>query len=156
LGAVLALLWHFARIVAGYGLAVAAAAGLMAAALRPFGPGLDGEVLAAGLVGWAALVSIFIGGFAALPTLVVVAAAEIFRLSEPIYFILCGGAMGAVAGLAGFVEIPRPELPEAASPAAAASSFFVAATAAGFVAGAVYWLVAGRRSGAWRGLIERG
>jgi hypothetical protein len=82
---------------------------------------------------------------AALATaLVAILLAELFRFRSWIYHVLAGGlAMGAAAAVQGFdldlIDIALP-------------GFAVSLVAAGFVGGAVYWLLAGRRSGL-RGLM---
>jgi hypothetical protein len=83
----------------------------------------------------AAVVAVGTSSF--IPAAVAIAVAEIFRLRSLLYFVLVGGAVGLVArGLAAFAGLvyiidARP----------------VVYPAAGFVAGFVYWLIAGRGAG---------
>lgn len=66
-------------------------------------------------------------------------AAEFLRIRSWIYHILAGGAaMGAAAAAQG----PDLDLLDIALP-----GFVISLVSAGFVGGAVYWLLAGRRSG---------
>ena len=81
--------------------------------------------------------SLYAGGFAFLPWIVAVVLAEGFRLRSAWYWLAIGGAVGAAGFLLDDVARDTPwdgfDL-----------SFHLAA---GFVAGLVYWLVAGRLAG---------
>lgn len=75
----------------------------------------------------------------AVPGLAAVLAGEIFRLRSGLYYTLAGGAALAA--------IPLLAAPEADMPRAPAAEYMTLFAAAGFAAGAFYWLIAGRNAG---------
>lgn len=80
------------------------------------------------------------------PAFLVILMAEIFSLRSVIYYALCGAAIGA---LTGFLS-DMGALLDDASPAAPLTRELQFLTAAGIVAGFVYWLIAGRNAGTWK------
>lgn len=146
------LIWHLLRIGFGYVAATALAAVVFAASAGPWQSPLVGISRDAQL--WlgetggrlaVALVQLLLSGF---PTmgfvvvwLVVVAAAETWSLRPLLAWLTVGG----LAGVA--LVVPDGLAVTAAAPLEDA---VLAALAAGFAAGFVYWLIAGRRSGDWR------
>lgn len=152
MGVFLALLWHLARIVGGFILASIAAGGVVVAAWGPMGGAFEEAWTAVDFIGSAVFLAIFIGGFAAVPALVAMAVAEVFRITSPYYFVLSGGVVAMLPGLP-FAFDPATETPAAA--VASGVPFLTLLAAAGFVAGVVYWLVAGRHSGNWRLCLDR-
>ncbi|NBN66008.1 translation initiation factor IF-3 [Microvirga tunisiensis] len=104
-------------------------------------PGLAGAVVATGLVSAA-----LIGALAFVPAALAIVLAEAFRWRSFLYHVAVGGLIAlALWGIGDIGPIPDD--------AAGGSSLrpgTTVALAAGFVAGAIYWLVAGRSSGTWR------
>lgn len=98
-------------------------------------------------------IALFASGVAALgaflPTLIAVAIAETLALRSALIYALAGAAIMLIgyysAGFASTysesIDTPPPLLSRAAEIAAAA----------GVVFGLTYWMIAGRRAGAWRG-----
>lgn len=89
---------------------------------------------------------IFVSGFAALPALIMVLVTEAFSIRSLLFYAVGGALFGLGVYLAftqfdpasmSFVGVERRELEIMAG--------------AGIVAGLVYWAIAGRRAGAWRG-----
>jgi hypothetical protein len=94
------------------------------------------------LVLWGAILAsaAFVSAVAFLPAIIVILIAEALNLRSLFFYALAGGAGGLLRGLT--------------FPAAAATPFdrtVQMAVAAGVAAGLVYWLVAGRTAGLWRG-----
>jgi hypothetical protein len=150
------VLWHLLRIVAGYVLATVAAALLLAARPEPWlSVGGDGDLVPligelVPLIGETAshvaigLVAVTVAGF---PTVgfifvfaVAIVASEAWSLRAVALWIVVGG----LAGLG--LSMPVGMTP---GPADAAPDL-VPMIAAGFAAGLLYWLIAGRKAGAWR------
>jgi hypothetical protein len=90
---------------------------------------------------WAILTSaVFVSAIAFVPAIIVILIAETLSLRSLFFYALAGGASGVLYGLT--------------FPAAAATPFdrtVQITLAAGVAAGLVYWLVAGRTAGLWRG-----
>ncbi len=89
---------------------------------------------------------IFVSGFALLPAMILALITEAFSIRSLLFYALAGAAIGAACYLSlvpfdtttmSFNGIIRRELE--------------VMTGAGVVAGLVYWLIAGRNAGAWRG-----
>jgi hypothetical protein len=81
--------------------------------------------------------AIFVGGFSVLPMAVAIIASEVGRWRSIVIWLLIGGGLG----LAGWL------LPGAGQ-TERFDAYAVVYIAAGFAAGLVYWLIAGRRAGA--------
>lgn len=131
--------WQIVRIVVAYALALSAAGIFLAWGLfRPEGFDADPVAFAATL--WSGLISgAIIGGAAFIPALVAIIAAELLRLKSMLFHLAAGGFIGvALWSLSGSAN------ENALRPGS------TIALAAGFVAGFVYWLIAGRMSGYWR------
>jgi hypothetical protein len=118
----------------GFILAVVAAGFTVALSIFGLNPSADAS-------GWillfAAWTSAYAGAFALLPWLIAVVFAEGFGLRSIWFWFAIGGAVGAVAYL--FTGFYGEE--------AQADASLAVHLAAGFVAGFVYWLVAGRNAG---------
>lgn len=107
-------------------------------------PGMAFAVIATGLVS-----SALIGALAFVPACLAIVLAESFRWRSAVYHIAIGGLIAfAIWGL----SEPGTEIANGASALRPGTTI---ALAAGFVAGAIYWLVAGRLSGTWHS-PERG
>ena len=119
----------------GFVLAMAAAGLTVALGMVGVEPSGDG-------VPWIPLFAVwtgvYAGGFAFIPWIVAVVVAEGFALRSVFFWLALGGAVGAAAYLLDDFTAGTPW-------SGFNAAFYLAA---GFVAGAVYWLVAGRQSGA--------
>lgn len=147
------VLWHLLRIVAGYVLATIAGALVLAARPEPWvSVSVSGDL--APLIGETGS-HIALGLFAVLsagfPTVgfifvfaVAIVASEAWSLRAVALWIVVGG----LAGLG--LSMPLGMEP---GPADAAPDL-VPMIAAGFAAGLVYWLIAGRKAGAWRRALQ--
>jgi hypothetical protein len=97
-------------------------------------------------------VSAFIAAFAFVPAVVVILVTEAFGLRSLLLYAIAGAAVGLFCGYTlGFVE-PLPQL-RFDRPL---NTNFELMAAAGIAAGLVYWLIAGRTAGGWRGPVEPG
>ena len=128
----------------GYVLAIVAAATTAALAewLRAYGPVAD-DPAALGMTGMVVMLDwfilmIFVGTAAAIPSLIVIGAAEAFGIKSALYFCGAGLAVAFVTSLAIDTSGIPPFMTEPAI-----------AGAAGLAGGLVYWLVAGQ----WSGLL---
>jgi hypothetical protein len=124
----------------GFVLAVVAAGFTVAFGIFGLNPSSD----AAGwIILFAAWTAAYAGAFAFLPWLIAVVFAEGFGLRSVWFWFAVGGAIGGMAyGFTGFYGEKAED-----------GSGIAIHLAAGFVAGFVYWLVAGQRSG--DGVVSR-
>lgn len=136
------LIWQIVKIVFGYGLALTSAGLFLAWGLfQPQGIEADPARFAATI--WTGVVSgMIIGGMAAVPAFATIAIAEILRMKSLILNLAAGGLIAF--GLWSLGEPGVREVEPALRPGTGV------ALAAGFVAGFVYWLIAGRTAGSWR------
>lgn len=143
------ILGRLVAVTVGYVVACIAAGAAIAGGIV-FGAWLtDGIAVPAGHL---AAESVFVGGvlasFAAVyafaPAVVAIVAAEIFRIRRAAYHVLCGGLAGAL----GYVAARPAGMDLLAATEPAFGRNLVTFVAAGLIGGAVYWLVAGRGSGA--------
>ena len=111
------------------------AAGLVAA-YGLFGPGVDGELIGF-FAGTVAAITLSAGAISFVPALIAVVLAEAFAWRSVFYYLLVGGALGLAAD----------RLTDFIGPPALAERRLLVYLAAGFVAGLVYWLIAGRAAG---------
>ena len=88
---------------------------------------------------------IFISGFALLPALIVVLITEAFSIRGMLTYAVGGAIVGAACYL-GLV----PFDPDTLRFEGIVRRHLEIMTGAGIVAGIVYWMIAGRRAGAWR------
>jgi hypothetical protein len=143
----MALLGRLIVIVFGIALAAAAAGAVVVLAIMfpewsdlALGP-LDetgvGLVLAFGLI--------FVSGFALVPALIVVVVTEALGIRKALAY-AAGGALSRALCYLGLV----PFDPATLSFVGLIRRDLEVMTAAGIVAGVVYWLVAGRNAGRWR------
>lgn len=136
------LLGQAIRIVLGLVVAFLAAALFLAFGfLRAIEPSTD-PVAFGMTIGWSLVGASVIGGFAFVPSLVAIAISEGFGLRGMVYHVLAGGLVAA-----GTWIIAGAGSPSAAQGLPAGT---LVVLAAGFVAGFVYWLLAGRQAGCWR------
>lgn len=87
----------------------------------------------------------FVGITAFLPAVVAIVTAELFRIQSWIYHVTMGGVLAIVVVSIVFLHERDAALADLSSP------LVVALLASGFIGGFVYWLVAGRNSGAFYG-----
>ncbi|TAK46850.1 MAG: hypothetical protein EPO23_14450 [Xanthobacteraceae bacterium] len=143
----MALIGRMFVVLAGF-IAASFAASLVVvlAALYPQWSDLQLGPMEGDWIGVAATIGfVFVSGFALMPALAVIALAETFSIRALTFYAAAGALTGVavIAGLGGF------------DPAALAIDSFSRREleimiGAGIIGGAVYWLIAGRRSGAWR------
>ena len=88
---------------------------------------------------------IFISGFALLPAMVVVAITEAFYIRGALSYAVGGGVVGLACYL-GLVPFDT----ESFRFEGIIRRHLEIMTGAGIVAGAIYWMIAGRNAGAWR------
>jgi hypothetical protein len=88
---------------------------------------------------------VFFSLYAMLPALLIIAVAEGFRLRSVLFYALAGAALAL--GLAYGWDLRSLRNPDDDLGARGAEIM----AAAGIVAGFVYWALAGRSAGAWRG-----
>jgi len=88
---------------------------------------------------------IFVSGFALLPAMIVVAITEAFYIRSALTYAVGGG----IVGLACYLGLV-PFDPETLRFEGIVRRHLEIMTGAGIVAGMVYWMIAGRTSGAWR------
>jgi len=151
LNRVLVYLGRFALIIAGY--AVASFAGSAFLNLLFLGsldltPDEAAGAVTGSIVFSIPFVAIFVAYFAFVPSIVAILAAEILGRRDWLYYALAGGVVSVIMLVAFFGARPFAE--------ASLESIRVALTivGAGIVAGAAYWLVAGRMAGDWMDRID--
>jgi hypothetical protein len=88
----------------------------------------------------------FVGAAATLPALVLIVFAEAARMRSLLYY----GVAGAVVGLAAYFGSDVSARLENTTDVVPVGHALQLAAAAGIIGGLVYWLIAGRRAGAWR------
>lgn len=127
------------RIVIGFILALTAAGLFLAwGFFQSGGPEADPVGFAA-TIGTGFVAASVIGGMAFLPAVLAIGLAEALRIRSPIYHVGLAGLIGLGAWLL-----------DSALPQAGVRPGTTIALAASFVAGGVYWIIAGRCSGHWR------
>ena len=89
----------------------------------------------------------FVGAAATLPALVLILFAEAARMRNLLYY----GVAGAVVGLAAYFGSDVSSRLENTTDVTPVGHTLQLAAAAGILGGLVYWLIAGRKAGAWRG-----
>ena len=89
---------------------------------------------------------IFVSGFALLPAMIVVAITEAFYVRGALTYAVGGGIVGLACYL-GLVPFDT----EALRFEGIVRRHLEIMTGAGIVAGVIYWMIAGRNAGAWRG-----
>jgi len=88
----------------------------------------------------------FVGLTATLPALVLIVFSEATRMRSLLYY----GVAGAVVGLAAYFGSDISARLENTTDVVPVGHTLQLAAAAGIIGGLVYWLIAGRRAGAWR------
>jgi H+/Cl- antiporter ClcA len=88
----------------------------------------------------------FAGAAAFLPALVLIIFSEAMRLRNFLYY----GVAGAVVGLASYFGSDVSSRLENTTDVPPVGHTLQLAAAAGIIGGIVYWLIAGRKAGAWR------
>ena len=94
---------------------------------------------------------IFVSGFALLPALIIVAVTEAFYIRSALAYAVGGGLVGLACYL-GLVPFDAQSFRFEGI----VQRHLEVMTGAGIVAGIVYWMIAGRRAGAWRTWPSRG
>ena len=133
----------FALIVAGMAAGVALAIGIVA----PDWPTMDSDpVERVSFFILAFFTTSFVGAVATLPALVLIVFAEAARMRSFLYY----GVAGAAVGLASYFGSDVSSRLENTTDVTPVGHALQLAAAAGIIGGIVYWLIAGRRAGAWR------
>jgi hypothetical protein len=88
----------------------------------------------------------FVGATATLPALVLIVVSEAARMRSLLYY----GVAGAVVGLSSYFGSNISGRLENTTDVVPVDHGLQLAAAAGIIGGLVYWLIAGRRAGAWR------
>jgi len=133
----------FALIVAGMAAGVALAIGIVA----PDWPTMDSDpVERVSFFILAFFATSFVGAVATLPALVLIVYAEAARMRSFLYY----GVAGAAVGLASYFGSDVSSRLENTTDVTPVGHALQLAAAAGIIGGIVYWLIAGRRAGAWR------
>jgi hypothetical protein len=137
----------FALIVSSIAVGMAIAVGLLGPQWHAFSGDVGERVTFWGV---ALVGSTFTGAIGLLPVVILIALAETFRIRSLLINAVVGAAL-LVAGYYGSglarpgyeesIDHPPPPIPRQAEIAAAAGAF----------GGLVYWLIAGRNAGRWRG-----
>ncbi len=134
------LLFQLLKIVFGFILALVASGIFLAwGYFRAGSPDGDPVVFAA-MVGTGLVGASVIGGTVLIPASVLILLAEMMRLRGLIYCLAAGGGVAFLVWTLGDAS----QAAEGVRPGTAI------ALTAGFLGGAVYWLVAGRTAGSWR------
>ena len=89
----------------------------------------------------------FVGAVAMAPAFVLIVLAEAARIRSFLYY----GVAGALVGLASYFGSSISVRLENTTDVPPVEHALQLAAAAGIIGGVVYWLIAGRRAGAWRG-----
>jgi hypothetical protein len=89
----------------------------------------------------------FVGAAATLPAMVLILFAEAARMRSLLYY----GVAGAVVGLAAYFGSDVSSRLENTTDVVPVGHALQLAAAAGIIGGLVYWLIAGRKAGVWRG-----
>ena len=88
----------------------------------------------------------FVGAVAMFPALLLIAVAEAMRIRSFLYY----GIAGAVVGLASYLGSDISSRLENTTDVTPVGHTLQLAAAAGIIGGLVYWVIAGRKAGAWR------
>lgn len=134
----------FAFIIAALAAGLALAFGLVAPDFR----GIDSDPIERIFFFGSAFVATgYAVATALLPSVLAIAIAEAVRIRSVLFYALGG----ALIGLAAFYSVDMSDILENTTDIAPVGHGIELAAAAGIVGGIVYWLIAGRRAGAWRG-----
>jgi hypothetical protein len=133
-------LYQLFKVATGFILAVLACGLFLAWGFFRGGHPGDDPVVFATMIGTGLVGASVVGATALVPAAVLIAVAEAMRLRGLIYHM----------GAAGVIAFAVWTLGEGSGTGAVRPGSAIA-VAAGFIAGAVYWGIAGRSSGAWQG-----
>jgi hypothetical protein len=143
---VLAYLFRFAVIIAGYAVAsLAASAFLNVLMLGAHGLiGNKAPPAAGSLVFSVPFVALFVGYFAFIPSVFAILVSEILAKRDWLFHAMAGAVVSLI--IVGFFR----GAVETGNEAVTDTNFVLALIAAGMCGGIGYWLVAGRSAGSWR------
>lgn len=154
---------YFGRLILiaiGYVCAVIAASAAMHLFILPtlgFGREEAGPIIVASYVFSIPVVALFVAYFALLPSLVVIAIAELWSVRGWLYHALGGGAVGLVLAVLFRTTSPDDFLAagsdlEVIPPGNSIfdPSLLAVMIGSGIVGGLAYWLIAGNTSGSWK------
>lgn len=132
-------IWQVAKIAFGFVIAVMASGLFLSWGLfRPEHPDSDPVAFAA-MLGTGFVTASIVGAAAAVPAGCAILLSELGRLSGIVFHVAAGGA---IAFLLWTLDGTAADGLRPGSPIA---------LAAGFIAGGVYWIIAGRTAGSWQG-----
>jgi hypothetical protein len=133
----------FALIVASMAAGIALAIGIMV----PDWPAMDSDpVERVSFFVVSFFATSFVGAVAMAPAALLIVLAEALRIRSIIYY----GVAGALVGLASYFGSDISVRLENTTDVTPVGHALQLAAAAGIIGGVVYWLIAGRRAGAWR------
>jgi hypothetical protein len=133
----------FAFIVASTAAGIALAIGI----ISPDWAGADSDPFERiSFFAFAFFATSFVGAAATLPALVLIVLAEAARMRSLLYY----GVAGAVVGLAAYFGSDISARLDNTTDVVPVGHALQLAAAAGIIGGLVYWLIAGRKAGAWR------
>lgn len=141
------LIVRFFVTLFAFWIATLAAAAVMVLGAAPELPRADDFAL---LTVFIFTVSAFIAAFSFVPAIIAILVTETFGLRSVLIYALAGGLIGLFCGYSlGFIgPLPRLDFDMPLG------TNFELLAAAGIAAGLIYWLVAGRSAGLWRGRAE--
>jgi hypothetical protein len=153
-------LGRFAVIIIGYFLAALAASAAMHLLILPtlgFSRNEAAPIVTGAVVFSVPFVALFVGYYALLPSLVVIAIAEIWSVRGWLFHALGGGAVGLVVAMLFRATAPDDILAAGSdlqvippSNSIFDPNLLAVMIGSGMIGGLAYWLIAGRSSGSWR------
>jgi hypothetical protein len=129
-----------AKIVVGFIIALMGAAFFLAWGFFQSAGSGDDPVAFAAMIGTGLVTASVLGGVAMVPAFLGIACAELFGLRSFVYHV----------GVAGFIAFVMWSFDAGTAEGSLRPGTSIA-LAAGFLGGVIYWLIAGRTSGRWRG-----
>jgi hypothetical protein len=165
---VFTLLGRLAIILVGYVAAVLAASAtihLLFLGSQGFSAGQTIWIITGSLIFSIPFVALFVAYFAFVPSVIAILLGEVLAARNWLFYAIAGAGVGLVVvsifayGANGMYAVSdavepglQPENPDAGFPGVSAA---MALIAGGIVAGVVYWVVAGRLAGSWRGPSQK-
>lgn len=153
-------LGRFALIIIGYFAAALAASAAMHLLILPtlgFRPEETAPIVTGAVVFSIPFIALFVGYYALLPSLVIIAIAEMWGVRSWLFHALGGGAVGASIAMLFRATAPDDILAAGSDIQVLppGNSIFdprllAVMIGSGMIGGLAYWLIAGRGSGSWR------
>lgn len=142
------LVLQVVKAVTGFILGLLGAAGFLAFGFFRDVFAQQDPVMAGAVTGTALVSAAFLGALAFAPSFIAIALAEVLRLRSIVYHV----------GLAGLIAAGLWIMGDSSIIANGRSGWLPGTTvalASGFTGGIIYWVIAGRTSGCWRGAADR-